>query len=868
MRVSEIKTDAKEVLGYCEDDTLYGRLTQAVEVLSKEGNWDSLQAYIDIVVDDRVVTLPRDVLIPLEININNHPAFSRSKLYEFTMNGPGSDMQDTLGYSWMDKGTVPVMKQPNGMQIAASGINVADAGLTIKLWGYDQSGRECYDAIVIGGTDPAQLTPSVNTFQIITQVSKPVTAGRVDLYGIKTNRPPGIFPPPPPGPPPPPVQCADPTIVPNGGTFPGRVAVAINDNEPGAKMSITLDGSIPTPDHGQIVDSRRFAYSPPFGDTTVSVLAFKDGLANSDVVTAVFHIVTPDHSPGPSFNPIGGTYQLPVLVAINAPGADHLAYTIDDPIPPSPTHGIQSPRNFTHVRINSGTHTLRAMSYTAGRQNSAVTVATYIIVHGRTFGLPFEDLGENPLFDSGTGNPPPVGNEIPVPNPPTPFPPVPQPPILDGGPDFLIFLTSYYADETEPAYRQILLNAVVPGTNIAPRGIRMLYRRRTYAITSDDDWIPLNSHMAILTALRALESLRNGTTEELQKVDPLLKQAVDFLQKDQKVLDMFDLAAQSEIPPTLDLNYVTADSLVVADIFDDACQIFGPIGRNQIYDKITAAAEILNNQGQWDGLIGYVDLLTDSHHYITLPRYVEAPIAININGTPRMMRNKWFEFHLNGPGSHNMGALRYWDDMADVVTIRPIPWPSKLVARCDLASDNGKIIKVFGYDAYDTELRTQAGDVAPEDGLTIPMSTDGVLIDAQPLVARIERITKQQTNGYCQLMAWEPQTKTAVPIGFYHPDELEPNYHRVRLPHKCAWVRMKYRKRQIKVSGLTDPLHLRSKMAIVTAMKSIKALDTDPGLAETLEKKAIDYLDKEQSSRNPSETFNIQFEGLETEVII
>ena len=135
-------------------------------------------------------------------------------------------------------------------------------------------------------------------------------------------------------------------------------------------------------------------------------------------------------------------------------------------------------------------------------------------------------------------------------------------------------------------------------------------------------------------------------------------------------------------------------------------------------------------------------------------------------------------------------------------------------------------------------------------------------------IARIERITKEPTTGFCQLVGYEPNQKATIPIGYYFPDETEPNYRRIKLGSMCAWARMRYRKRQIKVTSLTDPLHLKSKLAIVTALRSVKALEKDPAAAQAFETKAVEYLSREQASRNPAETFSVQFEGIESEVII
>lgn len=603
MFVKEIKEDCKQVLGICPDWTIYNRLTQAIEVLSNEGNWDSLQAYMDMTVTNRIITLPRDVETPVKVNINNNPSFTRSRLYEFSLNGPGNDMPGTK-YSWMDRGEVVVFRNPNSSGVRADSDDPIDTGRLLNITGLDINDRIQVEAIAVNGP------LSDHKYKSITRVGKEDTLKKVTL---------------------------------------------LDEDE--------------------------------------------------------------------------------------------------------------------------------------------------------------------------------------------------------------IQLAIYYPVEPEPRYRQIILSEDA-------KAIRMQYRRKTYKITSDEEWIPLDSTMAILTMLKALEAIRNGSTEELQKVPTLKAEAIDFLKKEQISRNNFEIASQSELPPCRDLNYNNADSVIVADIYNDTCDIFGPIGQPRIFDKITDGVELLNNHAQWDGLVGYVDLITDNHRYITLPRYVESPVEINLNGTPAMMRNKWFEFHLNGPGSSST-ACGYWDDIGDVATIRPLVAPVQLTARNDLLEDDGKTITVYGWDINGKWIETLQ-DAEWKDGLRVSMSQDGAKPDPDAkTVARIERIVKDKTTGFCQLVGYIPAQKATIPIGYYFPDETEPNYHRIKLPSACTWVRMRYRKRQLKVTSLTDPLHLKNKLAIVTALRSIKALESDASQAQALELKAIDYLVREQASRNPGETFSIQFSGIEpSEVII
>jgi hypothetical protein len=766
---ADLKVDAMQIIGNCEDSTYWNRLSHALDVLANEGQWESMQSYLNIPVSgDGIITLPRDVDMPLKININDEPSLSRAKLYEFTLSGPRSDMQDVVGWNWMLGDTVPVSLQPNNEQIAALCENLQDVGKTLKVWGINSFGRECYEELIFS---PSNLLPvpvtSVNFYQKIVRVSKDVTSGQVGLYSFPS------LPSPPPGPPPPPPNTTlAPTFDPPPGTYMrhGSMEVDITNPTPDASISYTTDGSTPSRGHGNIVHAPRVAARlrlPPRqfeGDITLSAMAFKDGLLDSAVVTGVYHLV-------PSDSPV----------------------TPEDPIPTAPDTPQEMIQNH-----DSG-------------------------------------IGSSPEFLPATINP-----------------------------DTLTLLAIYYNDEVRPSYRQIRIS----GYPDAPQMIKMLYRRRTRQITSDGDWIPLNSRMAILTQMRALESLRNGSAEEFQKVDMYQKLALHYLQQEEAKKNNFDLAAQTETATALNLGIYNADSLIMADIYDDVVTIFGPtqMPRNIVFDKVTDAVEMLANDGQWDGVTGYVDLLTDNHYYITLPRYVENVISMNINKQPKAFRNKWFEFHLNGPGTQ-MPSCDYYEDAGEFATIRPLYGVVQLICSSNLVSDVGKVIIVEGLDETGTIIRSQYQGKWM-NGIRIKVGAPAhTTIDSPQKFSRIDRILKQPSNGFIQLWGYEKDVNRGTPLGMYYPDETEPNYRRIKLDQRSAWVRMRYRKRLLKITSLSDPLHLKNRLSIVTALRAMKALESDVGLADALEKKAKSYLLAEQSSRNPAETFSVQFEGIESEVI-
>jgi hypothetical protein len=71
---------------------------------------------------------------------------------------------------------------------------------------------------------------------------------------------------------------------------------------------------------------------------------------------------------------------------------------------------------------------------------------------------------------------------------------------------------------------------------------------------------------------------------------------------------------------------------------------------------------------------------------------------------------------------------------------------------------------------------------------------------------------------------------------------------------------MRYRTRNIKITKMSDPLNMKSKTALITMLRSMKALETDPAAAQAFELTAVKMISEEEMSRNPSETFDLQFD--------
>ncbi len=409
-------------------------------------------------------------------------------------------------------------------------------------------------------------------------------------------------------------------------------------------------------------------------------------------------------------------------------------------------------------------------------------------------------------------------------------------------------LSTYSPYETEGRYRQIRLSK----TGVTAR---LLILRRSARVNSMDDFIPVASRYGLLLMIKALMAFGRTDKDTGAAYEELAVQKCNEAQKAQTAF--IDLAKDTEMDSARGLNYNNRDSIIVSDIYDDAAKIVGPIGQFKVFDKITEAVEALHNKGNWDALVGYVDITTDGGYYVTLPRYVESPITLNLGGRPMSMRNKWFEFHLNGPGTDCQSDSCSWRWYGDTVTANPLTYVVQLTAVPDNNADDGKSITIYGLDDNHKPLMTGSAM-----GYTFTVDHTKVLPGASDQkISKIDRIVRDSTSNFVRLMGFSTDQTQSLQLGYWYPDETEPLYNRIVMPIWSTWIRMRYRKRTIKVNALTDPIHLRNKACIVTMLQSIEKLRSgDVEAAQALEVKSLQQLSEEQMSRNPGESFSLQFD--------
>ena len=394
---------------------------------------------------------------------------------------------------------------------------------------------------------------------------------------------------------------------------------------------------------------------------------------------------------------------------------------------------------------------------------------------------------------------------------------------------------------------------------------KILARRRTHKLTQPTDVIPLSNRQAIITAciaIKAFDTLNwdDGATAE--------QNALRFLEEDQAARNLFQRISQAaETSPTLNLTINTRDAIIVADIYDAACDIFGPIGQPKIFDRITEAIELGNNLSQWDPLIGYVDITTWDSFYVTLPYYVDQVLAINVNKTTGLYHDQWYEFNMNGFGQDNdnadvVGSNRLcggWEEVGEMPCAFPLAGPYYLVAAPVDAGDNGIQIRAWGIDVNDLPVYGSDGN----PGAPITCEQNSFDISGQPGAPWkvIERILIQGTaQGFIQLYATDG-TQYLQNLGIFWPGVCEPRFRIIKIGQKAVTVRLRYRKRWLKITGLTDPIHLRSRSAMLNLMRAIQTGMSDPAGANALQMAAKQLLNQEWRSVHPHAELGLQVDS-------
>ena len=217
--------------------------------------------------------------------------------------------------------------------------------------------------------------------------------------------------------------------------------------------------------------------------------------------------------------------------------------------------------------------------------------------------------------------------------------------------------------------------------------------------------------------------------------------------------------------------------MFVSQIIDEVLDILGTTDKSKAFRKLTQAVQVLMQSGHYFHTNAEVDVCTGwDGMTITLPRGIEVPLAVNVDGSPTYFRGRLFQYSVNKGGMYNPVGWA-WDDRGMVATQMDIRQPSQLVAVAEHEADAGKVLRVIGTDGNNRELRAQLNDGTTLDGLLVtvraqsdfPYGTiqpDGVTINTRSVA--VDPITTLLSSSAHQMSSGQSVQLTAtgtIPAG-------------------------------------------------------------------------------------------------------
>lgn len=293
--------------------------------------------------------------------------------------------------------------------------------------------------------------------------------------------------------------------------------------------------------------------------------------------------------------------------------------------------------------------------------------------------------------------------------------------------------------------------------------------------------------------------------------------------------------------------------MIVRDIIKDlkSGDVFGTCDDSYVFARLTDAVSLIANQGIVDPLIGEMDIgVCDG--CVALPPEVEVPLAVNIDGHPTLVRDEWFQYHINGAGSNKWCDWNYTDYLGRTSVFKNPSSPVRLVVEVESIKDSQAEIRVFGWDNDGKRIYSDDGSGTLTDGILVPAIYGfSVPHPTAPLIARIDRVQKSPTNGFVKLIAVEQDGTPHTTIGYYRPDETNPDYARIRVPGR-TWIRVKYKKKNFEIRSQNDWINIRNREVVILAAKAVHlrrkgAFDA----ARAAESEAVRILSNEADSLRP-----------------
>lgn len=157
--VDSVWDESKKILGACDDAKLLRWIGDATALVANKEDLEGIKGWADICTvgcscqsgtncgnsagcGRRYVSLPREVLTVIGVNIGGQPLLGRSQLFEFHLNGTGS-CRTVCEWSYDDKGygwpTYRDIQTPS--KLVAYVASPQDNGVPLYVFGYDAAGN-------------------------------------------------------------------------------------------------------------------------------------------------------------------------------------------------------------------------------------------------------------------------------------------------------------------------------------------------------------------------------------------------------------------------------------------------------------------------------------------------------------------------------------------------------------------------------------------------------------------------------------------------------------------------------------------------------------------------------------------------------
>lgn len=295
--------------------------------------------------------------------------------------------------------------------------------------------------------------------------------------------------------------------------------------------------------------------------------------------------------------------------------------------------------------------------------------------------------------------------------------------------------------------------------------------------------------------------------------------------------------------------------IVVGDILEEVAEALGntKASTSVIFRRLNRAVELLSSKGDWDPLLDCIDVCVHGAT-VSLPSFVSTVLAVSTEGVPLIGRDRFFEFHQNGPGYETPGESgRKWRELGYFPTMYEIGETARrLVALSDASADVGKVIRVFGLDGNGLRLTTTADGVTT-DGIDIPIATSyQAASESLPKVLVIERVVKPVTVGRVRLFSDLGSADDNELLARFEHEETSPKFLRIELGVTVDTARIWFRHATAKIVNEQSVIRLHNVMALLNAVKAVRYyLQDDPEQGQAYESVATRMLQEQETVRQP-----------------